>query len=92
MSLKILNVGFGNVVLVSKIVGIIHAESSSGKRLRLEAKERGTLVDATQGKKTRSIVITDSHLVLSNLSPESLTNRIVRSDNSIDREEEGKDS
>lgn len=48
---RILNVGFGNIVLVSKIVGIVHSDSASAKRIRNEAKSNNSLIDATQGKK-----------------------------------------
>ncbi|PJZ25051.1 hypothetical protein CH352_10810 [Leptospira hartskeerlii] len=89
---SVLNVGFGNIVMVSKIVGIIHSDSASAKRIRNEAKSHNSLVDATQGKKTRSIIITDSnHLILSNLRVEALTRRIESRDNSIAEEEEEKD-
>lgn len=50
---SVLNVGFGNIVLVSKIVSIIHSDSASAKRIRNEAKSNNSLIDATQGKKTR---------------------------------------
>lgn len=87
--IRVLNIGFSNIVLSSRIVSIIQAESASGKRLRNEAKTSGKLVDATQGRKTRSILITDSgHLILSALKVESLTKRIEANDNSLKAEEE----
>jgi len=86
---QLLNVGFANIVVASKVVAIIHADSASGKRLRTEAKNEGRLVDATQGKKTRSVIITDSnHLVLSCIRAESLAKRLESSDNSIAAGEE----
>ncbi|ASV09792.1 hypothetical protein B2G50_17010 [Leptospira interrogans serovar Canicola] len=89
---SVLNVGFGNIVLVSKIVSIIHSDSASAKRIRNEAKSNNSLIDATQGKKSRSIIVTDSnHLILSNLRVESLTKRIESRDNSIASEEEDLD-
>ncbi|EJP16501.1 PF04025 domain protein [Leptospira interrogans str. FPW2026] len=89
---SVLNVGFGNIVLVSKIVSIIHSDSASAKRIRNEAKSNNSLIDATQGKKTRSIIVTDSnHLILSNLRVESLTKRIESRDNLIASEEEDLD-
>ena len=88
-SLKALNVGFSNIVITNKIVSIIQADSASGKRLRSEAKKGGHLIDATQGRKTRSIIITDSgHLILSALRVESLKKRIEMEDNSVAGEEE----
>jgi len=87
--LKALNVGFSNIVMVSKIVSIIQSDSASGKRLRNEAKKAGQLVEATQGRKTRSIIITDNgHLILSALRVESLLKRIELEDNSVAGEEE----
>jgi extracellular matrix regulatory protein A len=86
---KILNVGFSNIVLVDRIVSIIQADSASGRRLKTEAKNNEQLIDATNGRKTRSIIITDSkHLILSSLRTESLTKRLEKEDNSIKAEEE----
>ena len=86
---QLLNVGFSNIVIVNKVVAIIHADSASGKRLRTEAKNEGRLVDATQGKKTRSVIITDSnHLILSCIRAESLSKRLETSDNSVSAGEE----
>lgn len=73
----IVNVGFGNIVFVSKIVAIVSPASSPIKRLRDEAKESGRLVDATEGRRTRAIIVTESgHIVLSALQVETLTQRI----------------
>ncbi|MCE9500153.1 MAG: DUF370 domain-containing protein [Leptospira sp.] len=86
---KVLSIGFGNIVMASRVISIVQADSASGKRLRSEAKESGQLVDATQGRKTRSIIVTDSnHLILSNLRVESLSRRIEEGDNTIAGEEE----
>ena len=80
----ILNIGFSNLVLVSKIVGIILADSAGGRRIKSEAKANGNLIDATQGRKTRSIIISDSgHVFLSSISPESLHKRLESKNNSI---------
>ncbi|MDX1958117.1 MAG: DUF370 domain-containing protein [Leptospiraceae bacterium] len=88
-SFGLLNIGFSNVILKNRIVGIIHADSAGGKRLRQEAKNSGHLVDATMGKKTRSIIFTDSgHIVLSTLRVESLYRRIESGDNETLLEEE----
>ena len=76
--LVLVNIGFGNVVSVSRIIAIVIPGSSPIKRIREEARERGKLVDATQGRKTRSIIITDSdHVILSALQVETLTQRFV---------------
>ena len=74
--LPLLNIGFGNVVSASHVIAIVAPGSSPIKRLREEAVERGKLVDATQGRKTRAIIVTDSdHLILSALQVETLTQR-----------------
>lgn len=74
---KQLNIGFGNYILVSRIVSIVSPNSSPMRRLREEAQKRGQLVDATHGRKTRSIVVTDCNQVyLSALQTETLAERL----------------
>ncbi len=76
-ALRLLNVGYGNLVLASRIVAIVSPQSSPMRRLREEASSRGKLVDATQGRRTRSIVVTDSdHVILSALNPDTLASRL----------------
>ena len=76
--LMIINIGFGNVVSASRVIAIVSPGSSPIKRLRDEASERGKLVDATQGRKTRAIIITDSdHVILSALQVETITQRFA---------------
>jgi len=73
---KLVHIGFGNVVVASRIIAIIHPDSSPVKRLKDEARERGQLVDATQGRKTRAVILTDSnHVILSAIQPETIANR-----------------
>ncbi len=73
-----INIGFGNIISVGRIIAILNPGSRALKRLKDEAKERGKLVDATEGKKVRSIIITDSdHVILSAIQPETLMNRIL---------------
>lgn len=73
----LVNIGFGNIVSLSRIVAIINPGSSPMKRLKNEAKKRGKLIDATEGRKTRSIIITDSdHIILSALQVETIFQRI----------------
>ena len=63
---KMLNVGFGNSVVVDRVLAVVNPTSSPMKRLREDARQAGRLVDATQGRRTRSIIITDSsHVILS---------------------------
>ena len=72
----LVNIGFGNVVSATRVVAIITPGSSPMKRLRDEAKKRGKLIDATEGRRTRSIVVTDSdHIILSALQTETITQR-----------------
>ncbi len=76
MSAKLLNIGFGNTVVASRVVAIVTAGSSPMKRLKEEAKEGSKLIDATQGRKTRSIIIADSdHIILSAIQAETIAQR-----------------
>ncbi len=73
----LINIGFGNVVFLSRIIAIVNPNSSPIKRMKDEAKQRGKLIDATEGRKTRSIIITDSdHVILSALQVETILQRI----------------
>ena len=75
---RIINLGFGNFVVASRVVGINPA-SSPMRRLREDARTEGRLVDATQGRKTRSIIITDSnHVILSAILPDTLGQRFMQ--------------
>lgn len=74
----LVNIGFGNVVAASKVVAIVTPGSAPIKRMREESKKDGRLVDATQGRRTRSIIITDSnHIILSALQAETITQRFI---------------
>ncbi|MCL2015906.1 MAG: DUF370 domain-containing protein [Defluviitaleaceae bacterium] len=71
------NVGFGNVVFLNRIIAIVNKDSSPVKRMIQDAKEENRLIDATQGRRTRSVIVTDSgHIVLSSVQPETLASRI----------------
>lgn len=75
---RLVNIGFGNVVLSDRVVAIVSPASAPMKRLKEEARDRGKLVDATQGRRTRSIIITDSdHVILSAVQPETITQRFA---------------
>lgn len=75
--MKLVNIGFGNMVSAERIVAIVSPESAPIKRLVQEAKEKGNLIDATHGRKTRAVIITDSDLiVLTYLYPDTVTSRI----------------
>jgi len=78
---KLLNVGYGNLVAARRVVAIVAPNASPMRRLRHEAAERGKLIDATEGRRTRSIVILDSdHVVLSAINPETLAARLLEDD------------
>jgi hypothetical protein len=74
---EFLNVGFNNIIMLNRIVAIISPDSASGKRMRDASRDQMRLIDVTQGRKTRSIIITDSnHIVLSTIQPETLSQRL----------------
>ncbi len=76
---RFINLGFGNFVVASRVISIINPASAPMRRLREDARAAGRLVDATQGRKTRSILITDSnHVILSAILPETLGQRFVQ--------------
>jgi regulator of extracellular matrix RemA (YlzA/DUF370 family) len=78
---KLLNLGFGNIVVASRVVAIVTPSSAPMKRLKEGAKEAGKLIDATHGRRTRSIVITDSdHVILSAVQAETVTQRLLSDD------------
>ncbi len=75
--MKLINIGFGNMVLAQRLVAIVSPESAPIKRIVQEAKDRGSLIDATYGRRTRAVLITDSdHVILSALQPETLGSRV----------------
>ena len=76
MDTRLINIGFGNILAANRIVAIISPDSAPVKRIIQEARERGSLIDATYGRRTRAVVITDSgHVVLSAVQPETIAHR-----------------
>ncbi len=76
--MKLINIGFGNIVSANRVIAIVSPESAPIKRIISEARDRGQLVDATYGRRTRAVMITDSgHIVLSAIQPETVANRFV---------------
>ena len=74
--MKLINIGFGNMVSASRLVAIVSPESAPIKRIMQDAKEQGTLIDATYGRRTRAVILTDiDHVILSALQPETVANR-----------------
>lgn len=79
MDIKLVNIGFGNIVSANRIVAIVSPDSAPIKRIITEARDRGVLIDATYGRRTRAVIITDSdHVVLSAVQPETVANRLNR--------------
>lgn len=82
---RLINLGFGNFVVASRVVSIINPFSSPMRRLREDARAEGRLIDATQGRKTRSIVVTDSnHVLLSAILPDTLGQRFGQEESQSD--------
>jgi len=87
--MKLVNIGFGNMVSANRMVAIVSPESAPIKRMIQEAREKGTLIDATHGRRTRAVVITDSdHIILTYLQSETLANRIYDDGDFDDEDEE----
>ncbi len=78
---RLINVGFGNIVAANRIIAIVAPDSAPIKRIIQEARDRGSLIDATYGRRTRAVVITDSgHVVLSAVQPETVAHRFTAKD------------
>ncbi len=75
--MRMINIGFGNVVSAGRIIAVVSPDSAPVKRIIQEAKERTVLIDATYGRRTRAVIIMDSdHVVLSALQPETVASRL----------------
>ena len=86
--MKFINIGFGNLVSADRIVAIVNPDAAPTKRLVSESKDKGRCVDATQGRKTRAVIVTDSgHIILSAIQPETAGGRL----NDDDRDEGNED-
>lgn len=91
MKNMLLNIGYGNFLVADRVVAIVTPTSAPMKRLKEEAKENNRLLDATQGRRTRSIIVTDSgYVVLSAVQPETVAQRFIAS--GVKKLEEGADS
>jgi len=78
---KLVNIGFGNLISAQRLVAIVSPDSAPIKRMVQESRERGTLIDATYGRKTAAVLLMDNdHLVLSALAPEKLAERMTGSE------------
>lgn len=91
--MKLVNIGFGNMVSADRIITVVSPDSAPIKRMVQEAKERGMLIDASYGRKTRAVIIMDSdHIILSAILPVSISSRVngkdaseLQDDNSEDK-------
>jgi len=78
MDIQLINIGFGNIVSANRIIAIVSPESAPIKRIITEARDRGELIDATYGRRTRAVLVMDSgHVVLSSIQPETVANRLI---------------
>ncbi|MGX6442002.1 extracellular matrix/biofilm regulator RemA [Neobacillus sp. K501] len=85
MSIKLINIGFGNIVSANRIISIVSPESAPIKRIIQDARDRGSLIDATYGRRTRAVIVMDSdHVILSAVQPETVAHRLVDRDEIID--------
>jgi len=85
MAIKLINIGFGNIVSASRIVAIVSPESAPIKRVISEARERGILIDATYGRLTRAVIVADSgHIILSAVQPETVKHRLQTKESSAE--------
>ena len=85
--MKLINIGFGNMVAANRMIAIVSPESAPIKRIIQDSKERGMLIDATHGRRTRAVIITDSdHVILSAIQTETIAGRL--SDNAADEAED----
>lgn len=85
MSIKLINIGFGNIVSASRIIAIVSPESAPIKRIIQEARDRSVLIDATYGRRTRAVIVMDSdHVILSAVQPETVAHRLDVKDSQED--------
>ncbi|WP_059170083.1 extracellular matrix/biofilm regulator RemA [Bacillus sp. FJAT-27445] len=77
MHIKLINIGFGNIVSANRIISIVSPESAPIKRIIQDARDRGSLIDATYGRRTRAVIVMDSdHVILSAVQPETVAGRL----------------
>jgi len=80
--MKLINIGFGNMISAARLIAIVSPESAPIKRIVQDAKDRGSLIDATYGRRTRAVIIMDSdHVILSAVQPETVAGRFDEEEN-----------
>ena len=92
MPLKLINIGFGNIVSANRVIAIVGPDAAPVKRIVQDARERGLLIDATCGRRTRAVVVTDSqHIILSAVQPETIAHRLESREILAEADEEEED-
>ena len=87
--MTLINIGFGNLISIERLVAVVSPDSAPIKRMVQEARERGVLIDASFGRRTRAVLVMDNdHLVLSALQPETVANRLAGEKDMGEEEEE----
>lgn len=87
--MKLINIGFGNMVAANRLIAIVSPESAPIKRVIREAEDKGLLVNATYGRRTRAVLITDSeHVILSSIQPETVAHRLKETEEEAEAEED----
>ena len=87
--MKLINIGFGNMVSANRLVAIVSPESTPIKRIIQDARDRGSLIDATYGRRTRAVIITDSdHVILFAVQPETVAKRLIDDDDDEEMDED----
>ena len=85
--MKLINIGFGNMVSANRLIAIVSPESAPIKRIVQEARDKGSLIDATYGRRTRAVIIMDSdHIILSAVQPKTVANRLDSSNEDLEEE------
>lgn len=92
MDIKLINIGFGNIISANRVVAIVSPESAPIKRIIQEARDGGRLIDATYGRRTRAVAVMDSdHVILSAVQPETVAHRMLEADEpEVKGKEDGK--
>ena len=82
--MKLINIGFGNMVSASRIITIVSPESAPIKRIIQDARDNGVLIDATYGRRTRAVIVMDSgHVILSAIQPETVANSLAEKEDGM---------
>ena len=87
--MKLINIGFGNMVSANRLIAIVSPESAPIKRIIQDARDKGLLIDATYGRRTRAVIVTDSdHVILSAVQPETIGNWLDKGEDLLEEDED----